>query len=121
MSRIIFGLISDVQMATRIAKSAKNCHVEVYNSDRAANLAKKSAENQPFLIVLDWDGCEAESFRWLDEMKKNEVLRTVPVIGYCLGARQDLVRVAQKSGCHRVYGKSEFLRDLDLLIARYAV
>lgn len=117
----LFGLISNIQVATRIAQSAKHCHLGVHNFDNSAKLVEHAKLTPPMLIILDWDGCEAESFKVLKELSGNADLKSVPVVGYLSsGTKTPLLDEARRAGCLRVYPKSEFLRELDLIVARYA-
>lgn len=107
-------------MATRIAKAAKQCHLDVHNFDNAGALIRHVQEKKPILIILDWDTREAEAFKVLKELGANADLKGVATIGYVSGSRETLKQEAQRAGCHRVYGKTELTRDLEHLLARYA-
>ncbi len=116
----VFGLVSDLSMATRIAKAARQCHLAVHNFDHAEALIRHAREKAPVLIILDWDKREAESFKVLKELRSNADVKGVATIGYISGTRENLKDEAQRAGCHRVYGKTELTRDLEQLLARYA-
>lgn len=116
-----FGLSSDVSMATRIAKSAKICQAAVHNFDRSESLIARLKEDKPFLILLDWDTCEAEAFKVLKEIRANADFKRVPVLGFVSSGIKNQVRdEATRAGCHRVYTKTDFLKELDLILARFA-
>ena len=116
----VFGLVTDLLMATRIAKAAKQCHLSVHNFDHSEALITHAREKKPLLIILDWDTREAEAFKVLKELASNADLKGVAAIGYVTGSRENLKQEAQRAGCLRVYGKTELTRDLELLLARYA-
>ncbi len=116
----VFGLVSDLAMATRIAKAARQCHWGVHNFDQAEALIRHAREKAPVLIILDLDTREAESFKVLKELRSNADVKGVAVIGYISGTRENLKDEARRAGCHRVYGKTELMRDLENLLARYA-
>lgn len=118
---LFFGLSKDLNVATRLAKSAKVCQVAVHNFDRAENLLGRLKEDRPFLLLLDWDTCEAEAFKVLKEIRTNADFKSVPVLGYLSSGIKNQVREeAVRAGCHRVYTKTDFLKELDLLLARFA-
>ena len=116
----VFGLVSDLLMATRIAKAAKQCHLGVHNFDNAEALIAHARARKPILIILDWDTREAEAFKVLKELASSADLKSVAAVGYVSGSREDLKQEAQRAGCQRVYGKTEFTRDLEYLMTRYA-
>ena len=116
----VFGLISDLSMATRIAKAAKQCHLSVHNFDNAEAVIRQVREKKPVLIILDWDTREAEAFKVLKELGSDADLKGVAAIGYVSGSRETLKQEARRAGCHRIYGKTELTRDLEYLLARYA-
>ena len=117
---IVYGLVRDLFVATKIAQAAKHCHLAVHNSDKAETLLTHAKERKPVLVILDWDGCEAEAFKFLKEMNGNADLKIVPSVGYLSQSKSVTRDEAQRAGCHRVYTKTEFMRDLEVLIARYA-
>lgn len=119
--RYFFGLSKDVSMASRLAKSAKMTQTAVHNFDRAESLAARLKEDKPFLLLLDWDTCEAESFKLLKEIRGNADFKSVPVLGYLSsGVKNEVREEAVRAGCHRVYTKTDFLKELDLILARFS-
>ena len=118
--RLVFGLVSEIDMASRIAKAARQCHLSVHNFDRAEALIGGAREKAPVLIILDWDKREAEAFKVLNELRSNADLKGVAAVGYVSGSRENLKDEARRAGCLRVYGKTELIRDLEQLLARYA-
>ena len=117
---IVYGLVRDLFVATKIAQAAKHCHLAVHNSDKADTLWAHAKERKPVLVILDWDGCEAEAFKFLKEMGQNADFKMVPSVGYLSQVKSVTRDEAQRAGCHRVYTKTEFMHDLETLIARYA-
>src|SRR5436190_11657756 len=78
----VLGLVSNILFATKIAQAAKHCHLSVHNFDRAQPLVEHAKEKPPLLVILDWDGCEAEAYKVLKEIQANADLKTVAAIGY---------------------------------------
>ncbi len=117
---IILGLVSDLFFATKIAQAAKHCHVLVHNFDKAQPLLKHLKEKHPHVVILDWDGCEAEAFKVLQALRAEDALKGIATVGYLsLPAKADLKQDAEHAGCHRVYSKTEFLKNLENLVIRY--
>ncbi|OGX14029.1 MAG: hypothetical protein A2351_03945 [Omnitrophica bacterium RIFOXYB12_FULL_50_7] len=119
--RNVFALVADMATATRIVKCAAGLHVGVKNYDSAQKLVAQAAIERPFLVILDLEKREAETFRVLNEFYKNADLKGIPVVGFVTQAKGMVKPEAEKAGCFRVYMKTEFGRELPNLIARYAV
>ena len=117
---VVYGLVSSLLFASKIAQSAKHCRLSVHNFDKADPLLEHAKKKAPVLLILDWDDCEAEAFKLLKEFRQNADLKNVPTVGYVSHVKTALKGEAQRAGCDRVYAKSEFTHMLDELLARYA-
>lgn len=118
---LIYGLLKDLLMATKIAHAARHCHLAAHNFDHSEPLVSHLKQRKPVLIIFDWDACESEAYKVLKEMNQNADFKSVANIGYVTGVKTVLREEAQRAGCHRVYHKTEFVHELDLILARYAV
>ena len=116
----VYGLISNLVLAAKLAQSAKHCHLGIHNFDKAADLAARAKQKLPILVVLDWEGREAEAFSLLKAFSGDPDLRGVPVIGCVPQEKGALKEEARRAGCLRVYLKSEFHRSLNDILLRYA-
>ena len=116
----VYGLVADLLFATRIAKAAQHCHLAVHNFDRAEPLLEHVKAKRPSLIVLDWEAREAEAYKVLNELASSAEGKKVPTIGYVSQAKIAVRDEAQRAGCHRVFLKTEFARELDQIFMRYA-
>lgn len=118
---VVYGLLSNIQAATRVAKAAKHHQFGIHNFDKAEPLIKQMKAERPKLVIVDWDGREAESFKFLNELRRSADLKGVSVIGFASGMKQVLRTEAQMAGCQRVYSKTEFMNQLEDLMGRWAV
>lgn len=116
----VVGLISDIYLAGKIAQSARQHGLNVHHFDRGDDLVAFVQGHKTLFIILDWDHREAESFKILKALRDSADLRRVPVIGYLSSAKQELVQEAERAGCDRVYGKTEFNKNLNDFMMRYA-
>ena len=119
--RSVFALVANMAAATQIVKCAAALHIGTRNFDNAGKLVAQAAIERPFLVILDFEKCEAEAFRALNELRNNADLRGIPAVGFVTQAKAMVKSEAEKAGCSRVYMKTEFGRQLPDLIARYAV
>jgi len=116
---LVLGLVSGLEMAGRIAKTATQCGMVVHNASSAQALVDHARKTSPLFVILDWDTCEAEAFKVLKEFSESADLKKVPMVGCLSKEKESLKRVAEKAGCDRVYLKSEFNRVLGELFIRY--
>ncbi len=117
---VIYGLVSNLFFASKIAQSAKHTHLAVHNFNKASPLLEHAKTRRPRLVIIHWEGCEAEGFNLLKQFRENVDLKGVPVVGYLSHTKAATKEEAQRAGCQRVYLKSEFTHILDDLLARYA-
>ncbi|MBU9889489.1 MAG: hypothetical protein KTQ49_06445 [Candidatus Omnitrophica bacterium] len=118
--KVLFALVRDMAMASRVVKNAKALHITARNFDRAQTLLEHASRERPYLVILDLETCEVEAFRVLKELRENADLKRVPAVGVVTQERALVKPEAEKAGCLRVYLKTEFNKTLPDLIARYA-
>lgn len=117
---IVAGLLASISIAEKVAKAAKRCGLVSRNSDKSKPLIDLLiSDARIVLILIDWDACEAEAYKLLDDLRGRSDQK-YPVAGFVSLSKSALVSEAQRAGCDRVYIKTEFLTDLDSIIARYA-
>lgn len=116
----VYALVRDLQLATRIVKLAKAAGLEARTFDTAERLLEASRQREPALVFLDCEALEKEAFRLLEDFRKDELLSKVPRIGYLLQGVGDLKREMRDAGCEQVYAKSQFMKELEMLLVRYA-
>ena len=116
----VYMLVSDLFFATKIVKTTQAVGLEGRAFDSANRLVQASREKPPALVIMDCQGLEKEAYQVLQEFRSSEELKGIPHIGYLSHGAQDLKREMRQAGCLQVYNKSEFVRELENLLARYA-
>lgn len=119
--RALVGLVKDLLLATKIAGIARRNHLGIHLCDQADKLMTLIKEYKPFLILFDWDGCEAEAFKALKEIGSLADFKEVVLVGYVSKPKAHLKEEARRAGCERVFGKTEFLMEFEHLLARYDI
>src|SRR3989338_8010166 len=79
---VVYGLLKDLFMATRIAKQAQHCHLGVHHFDEAAKLVEHCRHKLPAVILMDFDQCEREAYRALSDLRKDPALAKIPAVGF---------------------------------------
>ena len=116
----VYALVNDLFFATKIMKTVQAMGLTGRAFDTAERLFQASTEKEPALIFLDCQGSEKEAFRLLKEMRSDEVFSQVPKIGYLSHGAIELKKEMRTAGCEQVYAKSEFTKELENLLVRYA-
>ena len=114
----IYILVNDLFFATKIVKSAQAITLEARAFDTADRLLEASRQKEPSLVILDCGGLEKEAFKLLDATRTDEKLSKIPKIGYLSHGARQLEKEMRTAGCNQVYTKSQFTKELDVLIAR---
>lgn len=119
---ILAGLFASISVAEKVVKAARKCHLAPRTSDKASAFAELFAGGTKIaMILIDWDSCEAEAYKLLASIREKEHLKKVPVLGFVSQGKSALIGEAQKAGCDRVLTKTEFMTNLETIIARCAL
>lgn len=116
----VYLLVNDLFFATKIVKTAQAMALEARAFDSADRLVQASKEKEPALVILDCERLEKEAFDTLRRFQSDEKLKAIPPIGYLSHGAQELKREMRDAGCAQVYNKSEFSRELENILTRYA-
>lgn len=112
-------LMRDIGLAQKIVQLAQTSGVKVRNFDKPENLLKAAETDKPQLILLDFDGCEKESFEVLKVMRNDPSFSKTAAVGYVSKVKEHVRQEAEKAGCLRAYLKTEFYKQLNDLFLRY--
>jgi|GEM_PF-752748 len=115
----LLGLFASIPIVEKVAKAAKRCHLGSRNSDKAASFADLfQSEAKIALVLIDWDSCEVEGYKLLEMIRGVERLKKTLVLGFVSQKKSGLIGEARRAGCDRVLTKTEFLSELESIIAR---
>ena len=117
---IVYGLVRDMTIAVQIVKCANRFGLKARNFDKADKVLESVKAEKPFLVILDFEHCEAEAYKTLKELLENADSKNVPFIGFVDKSRAQVKEEAERAGCQRVYMKTEFGRELPNFMMRYA-
>jgi DNA-binding response OmpR family regulator len=117
---VVYALVKDMNVAVQVVKCASRFGLKARNFDKADKLLESASTEKPFLVVLDFEHCEAEAYKTLKNLRENADSKGVPLVGFVTQARSAVKSEAEAAGCDRVYFKTEFNRELPNFIMRYA-
>lgn len=103
--------------ASKIRAAAEAVGVEVKFVRSMQTLVEKARELKPGLVVVDLHNTKVDPVELATELKSNEDLRTVKLLGFFSHVHTDLQESAVAAGYDRVIPRSLFARDLGQILA----
>src|SRR6185503_11794707 len=85
---------------------------------RLEDLLAAASEETPRLILVDLHNEKIDPVALARELKSNESLPSIPLLGFFSHVRADLQRAAVAAGYDKVIPRSVFARDLPELVLR---
>ena len=117
MARRVLAAVEDLLFRSKISETANTLGIEAKFPHSPRKLVEQATAAPPDLLVLDLNSSRFEPLKLLREVKSDEALRDVPVVGFLSHVQRDLALAARKSGCDRVVARSAFTKDLPEILA----
>ena len=109
---IVLAVVDDMFFASKIRGTAEAVGVEVKFFRSIEQLIESAREAKPHLIVVDLHNTKLDSVALATELKGNDELRPIPLLGFFSHVQTDLQRNAVAAGFDKVVPRSVFARDL---------
>lgn len=117
MIRTVVAAVEDMLFVSKIRETAKAVGM-IANFPRSADaLLDSIGEDRPNLIVVDLHSLRFNAIELAGELKSNESLKTIPLLGFFSHVQTDLQRQAIEAGYDQVIPRSVFFRDLASILA----
>jgi CheY-like chemotaxis protein len=116
MTRNIIAAVDDMLFASKIRATAEALGVNIKFHRRLDSLVSAAVEQSPELILVDLHNEKLNPIELARELKSNEGLRTIPLLGFFSHVQTDLQRQAVEAGYDQVIPRSVFSRDLAKII-----
>jgi CheY-like chemotaxis protein len=117
MSGVIIAVVDDMFFASKIRAVAEAVGVEISFPRSSQALVEKVRETKPRLILVDLHNQRIDASELASELKSEEDLRTIPLLGFFSHVQTELQRSALAAGFDRVIPRSVFARDLPRILA----
>ena len=117
MSRNILAAVDDMFFAAKIRAAAEALGVNIKFHRQLDGLVNAAAEQSPTLIIVDLHNEKLNPFELALELKANEGVKTIPLLGFFSHVQTDLQRAALEAGYDQVIPRSVFSRDLAKILA----
>ena len=120
MSVTVISVVDDMFFASKIRAVAEAAGVEISFPRSVEAVVSKARETKPGLIVVDLHNQRIDAVALARELKADEELRGIKLLGFFSHIQTELQRNAVAAGFDRVIPRSVFARDLEeILTADY--
>jgi CheY-like chemotaxis protein len=114
---IVLAIVDDMFFASKIRATAEAVGVEVSFPRSREKLIEKAREAKPALVVVDLHNAKFDPIEAGKELKSDDELRQIPLLGFFSHVHADLQRNAMAAGFDKVIPRSVFARDLGEILA----
>ena len=117
MSGVIIAVVDDMFFVSKIRAVAEAEGIETSFPRSREALLEKAREGKPQLILVDLHNQKVDPVTLAKELKADERLREVPLVGFFSHVQTELRRNALDAGFDQVLPRSAFVRDLPEILA----
>jgi PleD family two-component response regulator len=117
MHRSVIALVDDMFFTSKIRATAEALGVTINFPRSRDTLLAAANEQLPDLIVVNLHNEKVDPIELANELKSNERLRAVPLLGFFSHVQTDLQRRAVEAGYDRVIPRSVFANDLGKILS----
>jgi CheY-like chemotaxis protein len=119
MSGVIIAVVDDMFFASKIRAVAEAVGVEVSFPRSREALVEKAHETKPQLIVVDLHNQKFDAVALAKDLKSDERLREVPLVGFFSHVQTELRQNALAAGFDQVLPRSVFSNDLKNILTGF--
>jgi len=117
MSHVVISVVDDMFFASKIRAVAEAVGVEISFPRSLEALIQKVREVKPQLIVVDLHNQRIDPTALARELKSDEELSAIRLLGFFSHVQTELQRNALAAGFDQVIPRSVFARDLARILA----
>ena len=108
MSRYVSAVVDDMFFASKIRATAEGMSLNVRFFRNAEALIAAAREELPSLVITDLHSQKCDPFSLATQLKADETLSGVPLLGFFSHVQTELQRQAEQAGFDRVLPRSAF-------------
>ncbi len=117
MQRNIIAVVDDLFFASKIRGTAEELGVTVTFARNLDVLVEAVRRDQPSLIICDLHSQKVDPILLARELKADENLRSITLLGFFSHVQTELQRQAEAAGFDQVLPRSAFTKNLAQLIS----
>jgi CheY-like chemotaxis protein len=118
LARRVVAAVEDLLFRSKISETADTLGVEAVFPRSPKRFVEEAQGSAPDLLILDLNSMRFEPLKLLRQIKSNQTLREVPVVGFLSHVQKELAINARDSGCDRVMARSAFTKELPEILSR---
>lgn len=117
MTRTLIAVVDDLFFASKIRGTAEQFGVTVSFPRRLDALMAAALRDQPQLIICDLHATRIDPIELAKQLKADERLRAIPLIGFFSHVQTELQQQAEQAGFDRVMPRSAFTARLPDIVS----
>lgn len=117
MIRTVTAVVDDMFFISKIRETGKALGMIVNFPRNLEALRASIAEDVPGLILVDLHHQKLDVVQLASELKANETVKDIPLLGFFSHVQADLQHQAVQAGYDEVIPRSIFFRDLAKILA----
>ena len=117
MIRTVIAVVDDMFFVSKIRETGKAAGVVVKFPRTLEAVHETIEDERPNLVVVDLHNRKIDPFVLASQLKANNDLKRIPVIGFFSHVQTDLQKQAITAGYDEVLPRSVFARDLPKVLA----
>ena len=114
---MIIAIVDDMFFKSKIRAVAEAVGTEISFPRTQDALLQKAREAKPQLIIVDLHNQKIDGVTLATELKSDEELRAIPLLGFFSHVQTELQRTALAAGFDQVIPRSVFARDLSKILS----
>jgi len=120
MSRTIIAVVSDMVFASKIRATGEALGLGIKFPRTLEALISSAEEARPDLIVVDLHNEKPDPIDVATQLKENESLKAIRLVGFFSHVETELQRKAREAGYDQILPRSVFSRDLAEIMVQEA-
>ncbi len=112
MKRFVIAAVDDMFFASKIRAVAEHLGLKVRFVRSADEALEAARADEPSLIIADLHAQKCDPFGLAEQLKMDETLRAVPLLGFFSHVQTELQQRAQQAGYDRIMPRSAFSKNL---------
>jgi chemosensory pili system protein ChpA (sensor histidine kinase/response regulator) len=112
MTRPVIAAVDDIFFASKIRAVAEHLGIKVRFARTTDEALEAARRDQPSLIIADLHAQKCDPFSLAEQLKADETLRAVPLVGFFSHVQTELQQRAKQAGYDRVMPRSFFSKHL---------
>jgi CheY-like chemotaxis protein len=116
MSKNVIAAVDDLFFASKIRGTAEQAGISVSFARKIEGLIESALQNQPAVIIVDLHSQKIDPIELAKQLKADERLREIPLVGFFSHVQTELQLQAQTAGFDQVMPRSMFTKNLALIM-----